>query len=337
MSFEKRKNTGSCCGDTRQRVGSSGIIELWIAHMYSENVTWKLLQEFLPQNNRIDSVCPEETFLPYNDTLRVHLDVYNKANPKNCTIIMLHGVGGNGRLLSFIAVPLAKRGFKIVCPDLPGYGCTTYSQKITYQTWIDIGTFLVMHEAKNDAHIFVMGLSAGGMLAYHCCTSKTAGLIVTNILDNREPEVLKYSAKNALLAKYGLPLMYKMPSCIQQIKLPIKWVTNMNGLVNNKKILKLLLKDTIGAGSSVSINFLLTMMMHTPSLDADQFNTVPALLVHPEKDNWTPMAASELFFDKIQSQKTKVILENAGHFPIEKPGIEQLENAIVDFVQKIIK
>lgn len=45
---------------------------------------------------------------------------------------MLHGVGGNGRLLSFIGVPLFSNGFEVVVPDLPGYGLSIINDKIHY-------------------------------------------------------------------------------------------------------------------------------------------------------------------------------------------------------------
>ena len=305
--------------------------------MYQENTVWKQLQKYLPKDCRIDeSIFPEEKYVDYNSSA-IHLDAYKPQNPKNNTVLILfHGVGGNGRLLSFLAVPLAKYGFSVICPDLPGYGFTNYNGTITYQTWIDVGNFIVNLEAELGNKVFIMGLSAGGMLAYNiACTNKNvSGLIVTNILDNRQKKVLQYSAKNKFMGNYGIKIISKMPLFIKKIKVPIKLVTNMNAIVNNKKVLKLLLKDKKGAGSIITILFLLSMINHIPLLEGEQFNKIPILLAHPEDDKWTPLHISELFFDKIDSIKYKIILENAGHFPIEEPGINQLINGIIDFVNK---
>jgi hypothetical protein len=30
------------------------------------------------------------------------------------------------------------------------------------------------------------------------------------------------------------------------------------------------------------------------------------------------------------------MLENAGHYPLEMPGLKQMENAIVDFAEEIV-
>jgi alpha-beta hydrolase superfamily lysophospholipase len=305
--------------------------------MYKENDIWIKMQRFLPENCRIDgNVFPEEVYVNY-DNCRIHLDIYKPAISQNNTVIILfHGVGGNGRLLSFLAVPLVKYGFKVICPDLPGYGYTEYNGTVTYQSWIDIGNYVIKNEIEQGNRVFALGLSAGGMLAYNVsCKNKVQGLIVTNILDNREQEVMKYSAKNEIMGRYGIKLLNKMPLFMKKIKVPIKMVTNMNGIVNNKEILKILLKDKRGAGNNVSLIFLMTMLNYNPLLEPEQFNVIPVLLAHPGNDKWTPLYISELFFDKIKSMKHKIILEDAGHFPIEEPGINQLIDGIKNFIDKI--
>jgi len=62
------------------------------------------------------------------------------------------------------------------------------------------------------------------------------------------------------------------------------------------------------------------------------------LLAHPEKDLWTPVEISELFFNRLNKiNKQLVILENAGHFPIESPGLQQLAVLIIIAVLFLIK
>ena len=75
-------------------------------------------------------------------------------------------------------------------------------------------------------------------------------------------------------------------------------------------------------------------MNAVPLIEPENFNICPVLLVHPEVDKWTPTEISRLFFDKIQSSKEIKILSNAGHFPIETPGLQQLEEMSIDFLSK---
>jgi alpha-beta hydrolase superfamily lysophospholipase len=305
--------------------------------MYENESLWKELQALLPEKNRLSgNSLPLEKFITIN-SIKVHIDEYDQNS--NTTIIVFHGVGGNGRIVSFFAVPLFKVGYNVICPDLPGYGFTKYNKKIKYNDWIDIGVNIVESELNKSRNVYLIGLSAGGMLAYNvsCRNSKVSGLIITNILDNREEEVRAYSAKSEFQAKYGIRILNFLPEFLRSFKIPIRMVTNMNGLVNNEKVLKILLKDKRGPGSNVDINFLLSMMNSNPEVEPEKYNNIPVLMVHPGNDLWTPVKVSDIFFNKIASEKMRVILDNAGHFPIEEPGLSQMENAIMIFIKKYSK
>ena len=303
--------------------------------MYTNDETWQKLQAFLPERNRISISCaPSEMFSTFDRT-NIHLDVYNEHSNNGVTLVLFHGVGGNGRLLSFIAVPLAKRGYKVVCPDLPGYGYTEYEGVPSYKPWIDTGVHTVQQELQHGEKLFVLGLSAGGMLAYNvaCSVQGVSGVIVTTLLDNRLKPVREYSAKNKLHARFALPLLRFMPKQMQRLKIPVKAVTNMNAIVNNNRVLSLLLQDKRGAGASVHLGFLCSMIESIPAVEPEAFE-IPLLLCHPEKDCWTPEWISRLFFARIRSAKELCTLKNAGHFPIEQPGITQLEESVVSFIKK---
>ena len=164
--------------------------------------------------------------------------------------------------------------------------------------------------------VYIFGLSAGGMLSYNvaCNVKEVAGLIVTNILDNRYQIVRDYSAKNKFQSRTGIKLLGLLPEFMQKrISIAVKEVANMKSIVNDKGILKILLKDKVGSGSSVPIFFLLTMINSVPLIEPDDFFVCPVLLVHPEDDRWTPVEISKLFFDKIKTPKRMQILENADH------------------------
>ena len=306
--------------------------------MYTNDETWKKLQVFLPKRNRISaSYAPSETFSAFGGA-NIHIDVYNDRNNNGITLVLFHGVGGNGRLLSFIAVPLARCGYKVVCPDLPGYGYTEYEGVPSYKTWIDTGVHIVQQELPRCEKLFVLGLSAGGMLAYNvaCSAQGVSGVIVTTLLANRLKPVREYSAKNKLHARFALPLLRFIPKQIRRLKIPVKAVTNMNAIVNDGRVLSLLLEDKRGAGSSVHLGFLCSMMGSFPAIEPEAFE-IPLLLCHPEKDRWTPERISRLFFDRIRSVKGLCTLKNAGHFPIEQPGIAQFEEAIISFINKTLE
>ena len=72
-----------------------------------------------------------------------------------------------------------------------------------------------------------------------------------------------------------------------------------------------------------------------PEIEPENFNVCPVLLVHPMEDRWTQVESSQVLFDKLKTEKSIVILEGCGHFPVEEPGFSQLENAALKFLQQV--
>ena len=310
-----------------------------VSEFYSKQKTWEEIIRFFPENNRIDNDCsPSETILAWKNGY-IHLDQYK--NPKaRAKIIMLHGVGGNGRILSFMAVPLFKKGFEVMCPDLPGYGFTsTSSRNITFQGWIDAVNRLIETETDNDKRpVFLFGFSLGGTLAYHVAAQNKGikGIIATCLLDQRIRKVRDYSAINKTMSRWGPLFLNAFNNITPGLMLPMKLVANTGAIVNNPDLLKILLQDKTSSGVSVPIRFLHSIINAKPDLEPENFQHCPIALFHPEKDKWTPVEVSKIFFNKIKGNKELKILENAGHFPLEKPGILQLEIYTEDFIKKYL-
>ena len=108
---------------------------------YENDIIWREIQEYLPVENRIDeNNAPKEEWIETGKN-QIHIDHYI-CNEAKGIVVIYHGVGGNGRLLSFIAVPLHKAGYEVICPDLPLYGHSVCSGKTTYSDWIDCGTVI---------------------------------------------------------------------------------------------------------------------------------------------------------------------------------------------------
>ena len=307
--------------------------------MFDENKVWRKVQNYLPCDFRIDEETqPNEKWTRYEDVELRYDEYIPKKSTRDVTVFIFHGVGGNGRLLSFLAVPLVKAGYKVICPDLPGYGYTKIKRRFNYYTWTACCKFLVSNKQFTSKKNYVIGLSAGGMLAYNTAgiSDNIDGIIVTNLLDNRIQEVKEYSARNKFQANTGLTILNLLPDIFTRIKVPIRFITNMKALVNDKNILRLLLKDKVGAGGSVPLRLLISMMSHSVLVEPEHFKKCSVLLVHPENDKWTPFHLSKYFFDRLIVKKKFVLLEKAGHFPIEQPGIDQLKTEIINFIENDI-
>ncbi len=301
--------------------------------MYDTDLTWKKLQQFLPPKNRLKKRnMPKEYFLPICG-VNLHIDHYLPHQPKG-RIILFHGVGGNGRLLSFIALPLYENGYEVICPDLPLYGYTETPISVDYNLWVSCGNALTQHFQQDEIPMFLFGLSAGGILAYQvaCRCENISGLMVTCLLDQRNKVVTRATAIHPLVATIGNRFLKLFHKPFGNIKLPMKLVSNMKAIVNNSDLVKILTNDKRSSGARVSLSFLYTMLHPDIITEPEDFRKCPVLLAHPEDDKWTDVALSELFFDRLTTEKRKAMLECAGHFPIEPNGLLKLEMELLAFM-----
>lgn len=300
---------------------------------YRDDHFWEMVQSYLPLENRLSADgFPQEYFIDIQN-MKVHIDHYKVQNPK-ARIILLHGVGGNGRLLSFIAVPLMRNGFEVICPDLPLYGYTEYQGTITYDTWVNCGTAIVNEFSHDALPVFLFGLSAGGLLAYQIATHcpEVKGILATCILDQRNRYITMQTASNAYIAVIGNMLISATYKLIGSLTVPMKMVANMKEITNDHTLAELLMKDKKSSGARVPLAFIHSMLHPVIDIEPENFTMCPFLLVHPGDDRWTDISLSRLFFDRLACEKEIQILEGAGHFPIEHKGLQQLEKYCVEFI-----
>lgn len=300
---------------------------------YQNDPFWKKVQAYLPPENRLTSDnLPKEYFISVNDA-NIHIDHYQTDKPK-ARIVLFHGVGGNGRLLSFIALPLMRHGYDVVCPDMPLYGYTQYKGTVTYDDWIDCGAAIVRHYQQDTVPMFLFGLSAGGMLAYQVADecSDIRGIMVTCVLDQRNPDVTRQTAVSPFIAAVGNVLISAVHKIAGALKVPMKMVANMKTIANDKQLAGLLMKDRKSSGARVPLAFIYSMLHPDIKTEPERFDGCPFLLVHPGDDRWTDIKLSKLFYDRLACEKKLKMLDGAGHFPIEEKGLKQLEQICVDFI-----
>ncbi|KML63757.1 hypothetical protein VL15_00365 [Burkholderia cepacia] len=73
-----------------------------------------------------------------------------------------------------------------------------------------------------------------------------------------------------------------------------------------------------------------------PAVEPEDFTACPILRTQPAADRWTPRHLSEPFLARIRPVPVKVaMLENAGHYPLEQPGLSQMVDAIDAFYRDV--
>ena len=115
---------------------------------YENQKAWKDVQAFLPEKLHFTrDFHPAEEWWDWKGN-RVHLDTFRNPSAK-AKVILLHGVGTNGRQMSMIiGGPLAKDGFKVIAIDMPLYGETAVNPKMTvsYDDWVTLGSDYINYE-----------------------------------------------------------------------------------------------------------------------------------------------------------------------------------------------
>lgn len=305
---------------------------------YDDHPTWRSYQPFFPPGMQCtETSTPREEYWSWRG-LDVHLD--RLAVPTSpVKVIVLHGAGAYGRVMAPAAVLAQRYGYETVSPDLPGYGLTRVPWRaMTYPLWVDCVCDLIDAELARDGRpVVLFGVSLGGLLAYQAAarSRRVVGLVATTLADTRERAVRKGFAKHALLGTAGLWLLDKLAPLTDALPLPMAYVSRMDRISNKPALSKLVKSDRLGGGSWVPARFLRTLMTTAPAIEPEDFTVCPVLLAHPAVDRMTDIALSRRFFERLAAPKRMVILDGASHMPTEHPGVDQLEAAVLQFMNAI--
>ena len=305
---------------------------------YRNQQAWRDIQAFLPPDYRIPP--GEEPAEEWWNHLghRIHLDTYRDPAAA-VKVILLHGVGTNGRQMSTIlGRPLAERGFETIAIDMPTYGVTEVAPGalVTYDDWVRIGSDLVDAElARDHRPIVLYGLSAGGMETYHVASvnGRVSGIVGMTFLDQQSAKVRRDTAFDPVTGSLGAPVMKALARTpLRGARVPMKLVSKMRALVNDPSAKRACYADRTSAGNLVTVTFLDSYLNFRPAVAPEDFDVCPVLLTQPAADRWTPLALSTPFLDRItRVSVTTVLLENAGHYPLEQPGLDRMVEAVAAF------
>ena len=306
---------------------------------YSRQQAWQLLQCFLPSAYQLnEQTQPQECFWPWRSH-QIHIDHYPRPSAA-AKIILVHGVGTNGRQMSLIlGHPLAEAGYETIALDFPGYGLSQNPdhKAIVYDDWVAVLSDFIAHEqSKDERPIFLFGLSAGGMLCLHSVLqqAQVKGIIGLSFLDQRYISVKKGCMRFSQLSALGLPLLQLCAQTpLKYLRLPMRLVSKMYALSNDPKALQCMLQDRSSAGNAMSLQFLHSYLNYVPQADLAQLQ-IPVLMAQPELDRWTPLALSLPALQQLSQPYDLVILPQGGHYPTEEAALDELKHSSLSFIEK---
>ncbi|MEE6272785.1 alpha/beta hydrolase [Georgenia sp. MJ206] len=250
-------------------------------------------------------------------------------------LVLLHGAGGNAAAMWPFASRFAALGAHVTVPDLPGYGLTRVADRagVRYEHWRDVVADLVRAEA-DDRPLVLLGASMGGLLAYDvaAATGLASSLVVTCLLDPRERDVRARLSWHPLLGALAGPVLHVAAGPLARVQVPIRWIADMRHISNDPRLVRAVVRDRAGGGGRMPLGWMRSFLEWVPAVEPEELTGTPVLMAHPALDRWTPLAISARFFDRISAPTELVLLDGAGHFPVEQPGFDQLLAAVARVV-----
>ena len=249
------------------------------------------------------------------------------------TVLLVHGAGGNGRILAPIAQLVCDMGWRVLSPDLPGYGLTEIKHGFDwdYNEWPKIIAAIAENEPGKKA---LLGMSVGGLTAVYAAqlAANISGVFVTTLLDMNDKSSFIHAARWKWLGRLSLLGFKLMGPTIDKIRLPLRLAAPLGKMSEIDELADYFKTDDLIANRWVPVRFFRTM--HEKKLTGD-FSNLDLWLVHPGADIWTPTAMSLKVLDQLDCRKTFAELSNGGHLPAEQPAFNELKEKLSEFLESI--
>lgn len=292
---------------------------------FEQDTGWLAYLDHLPPEVRPSAdELPAERWWPWRGH-EVRMDVHSPTQAPLGTVVLVHGAGGHGRLLTPFALPLVRAGYRVVAPDLPGYGLTRRPwTPLRLATWVDLVADLARDEASSNG-VALFGMSLGGTVVLHAAMRCEAvrAVVATTLLDLQDPSTLR--AVSQLPALVG-PLRL-LGGLVARVPIQVRHLAPLHTMSSYPAINDLLARDPLIGRRFVPIGFFRSLLFTAPPQPVATFDRVPVLVAHPGADAWTPPALSRPTFDALPGKKRWVTLQGAHHAPLEQPGRDQLSEA----------
>ncbi|WP_019852764.1 alpha/beta hydrolase [Actinopolyspora mortivallis] len=303
---------------------------------YSEHTQWTRYQEFFPGGLRIrQREAPEERWWSWRG-VPIHLDIVRRPHAAG-KLLVLHGIGGYGRMLAPYSRLPTLTDLEYLAPDLPGHGLSSAGFRITYLGWVHCVLDLIEAERARDGRpVVLFGIGTGGWLAYQVAARiphHVAALLTTGLADPRTEEV-----RQGLVANPGAGVLSGIFAGVPLIPpvhdVPLRWLLDVTAVSNHARFAAAFTADGLGGARRIQLELFRSYLRLPPAVPPERFTSPPVLLAVPEEDRWIPGEHSRRFFARLGAPKRSVPLTRSGHLPTEESGLTQLDRSVRDFFEE---
>ena len=236
---------------------------------------------------------------------------YDFGNPEKGTVVFLHGWRSEAAAFAETLKTLASSGYRVIAPDLPGFGKTTFPKGAAW----GLSDYLVVVTDLLDSlelkEVILIGHSFGGRLAIKLAATKPE--YVGQLVLASAAGFIRKKTLTKRLAKLVRPLF--QPAFMQSLR---------------KRIYKM-----IGAEDYVSTPELRNTFRKVIAEDLTELMTsvkARTLLVWGDEDKMTPLSFGERM-NKLIADSKLVVLSGVGHFPFIEAR-EAFEEHLIQFLNE---
>ncbi|RBM13865.1 alpha/beta hydrolase [Prauserella sp. PE36] len=242
-------------------------------------------------------------------------------------LVLVHGHPFDRSMWRPQAERFAREGWRVITPDLRGYGESTVVPGSTrLETFArDIGALL---DALGVERFVLGGLSMGGQIVLECLRHfphRVLGLLLADTTPHAEPPRSKAARRELAerllregLAPYAHEVLPKMlaPHNIRALPATAKHVLRM-------------MKGTSAEGAAAALRGRAERPDYVPVLTDI---AVPTLVVVGDEDEYTPVEVAKFLYERIPGAELTVI-EGAAHLPNLEREVA-FNDAVLDFLTR---
>ena len=223
--------------------------------------------------------------------------------------LLLHGYTGSPSEMRPLGDFLARHGFAVSCPLLPGHGTSPRElNKCVWNDWYQAAEEEWKRLKPKHRKTFVIGLSMGGGLAlYLAVNNKVDGIVML--------------ASGVKLGDWRLPILPFARRIISKIK------KTRNAYARGPNRARFAYEYNPTQSTQELVIFYRHLKKELPKV------TAPLLVIHSKNDIIMPFKNTEMVISGIGSTDTKVVaLEKAGHVITLSEEKEKIHQKVLEFV-----
>lgn len=269
----------------------------------------------------------------------INLEIYDSQIEDAPVIIFSHGIAGYARVLLPFIIPLFRKGYTLIVPDLQGYGYNNgikgdFEWNAHVQNLKDAAKFA---KEKYKGPVWLGGASMGGPLAYAAASECDfiEGLLCWCLWDFSDKEFMQNETSTGRATYVLIPLFKFLSKFFGKVRLKTYHLISYDTLTDSKEFNTLIKRDP-QAGTHITLKGASSLVLDSKPAIPHSSYVKPVLVVQPGNDQITPKKYIKKTFEALGSKSKKYIeVEEASHFPTKPEFYNQWANEVDQFLKGI--